>query len=268
MPVYEPLADGLEPKVSSQDPDAAPKSATPTEEGPSAPSVDDHFSAEGRNERMQLAMFEVMEGAAARGRSLKYWENLRLKPVHMQMLLMKAAGFTNRAIAQRLDYDESRISVIVNHPDAMYLLSHLVSYQAEALLDVKARVQAHAGEALDTVLFAMRTAPEIKDRANIGFKLLAMGGYGAIQKQEVKHTVELSTTQAENLTNAVREASEIEDIPDGDWEVIEREGASPVGQAGGTGDPGSSEGSSPEEVNRSEPPAAGQSVPTLLRRTA
>jgi hypothetical protein len=168
---YEPLQD-LEPENSQQ--------ATPGQT-PEFPS--DSFEPSAREERLSALMLEVFNGDVGRGRSLRYWENLKLKPIHIQMIVMKAAGFTQREIARRFDYTEARVSVVVNHPDAMTILGRLVSFQAENLLDIKARIQAHAGEALDTVLHAMRVETKPAARAEIGFKLLDRAGYGAVERK-------------------------------------------------------------------------------------
>jgi hypothetical protein len=204
-------------------------------------------------------MISAIEGKIGRGRALKYWENLKLKPVHLQILMAKAAGYTNRAIARQFDYDESRISVIVNHPDSQSVLAHLVSFQAENLLDIKARIQAHAGEALDTVLTAMRTAPEVAQRAVIGFKLLDRAGYSAVQKSETVHRFEMPAEQANALTQALRESSEVQEA---DWEVVPENAG---GQVGGVGDSEESKASvGAEQTDIMEPPHDGQPEPLRL----
>lgn len=254
VPLYEPL-DESEESLESE----LPKSSDAPETS-SGLDASEHFSEEARQERMQAAMFDVMAGAVARGRSLKYWENLRLKPVHMQMLLMKAAGFTGKAIAEKLDYDQGRVSVIVNHPDAMYLLSHLVSFQAETLLDVNARIAAHSGEALDTALMLLRNGKE-EVREKVAFKLLDRAGYGAVKKIEATHKFEMPAAQASALTAALRESDEVEDMEDADFQVLEN------GPAGGSGSPEES-----ELLDRVAPPNEDQQEPVssteLIRRTA
>lgn len=246
--IYEPLAEGRDGPLAGE---------TPSSEATSAPvDPNEHFSEAARMERMQVAMLDVMNGAVARGRSLKYWENLRLKPVHQQMLLMKAAGYTNKAIAEHMQYDPARVSVIVNHPDAMYLLSHLISYQAEKLLDVNARIQAHAGEALDTALILMRTGKE-EVRERVAFKLLDRAGYGAVQKSETVHKVEMPVAQAEGIATAMREAMDVDRMEEADWEEVESPVVVQVGEPGNS--PSESEGVS-------VPPTSGQLVPT--RRSA
>ncbi len=251
---YEPLVE------SEETPTAKVPNSADAPEASSGLDSAEHFTEEARVQRMQEAMFAVMEGAVARGRSLKYWENLRLKPVHMQMLLMKAAGFKGRAIAEKLGYDEARVSVIVNHPDSMYLLSHLVSFQAETLLDVNARIHAHSGEALDTALMLLRNGKE-EIREKVAFKLLDRAGYGAVKKVEATHKFEMPAAQASALTAALRESDEVEDMEYADFQVLEN------GPAGGSGSPEES-----ELLDRVAPPNEDQQAPVhsveLIRRTA
>lgn len=246
---YEPLQE-------SESPEEAPREQTIA---PPPPEVDP-FSAEARESRIADVFLDVMNGNVARGRSLRYWENLKLNPVHIQMLIMKAAGYKNRAIARQFDYDEARVSVIVNHPDARSVLSRLVSFQAENLLDIKARIQAHSGEALDTVLVAMRTAEKPIDRANIGFKLLASAGYGAVQKVDHSVKFEMPAAEAHKLTEALNESQELQDA---DWEIVSEH----AGQVGGVGDSEEREVSvGTEQTDIVSPPHDGQLVP--LRRSA
>jgi hypothetical protein len=152
--------------------------------------------------------------------------------------------------------------VIVNHPNAMYLLSHLVSFQAEQLLDVNARLQAHAGEALDTALMLMRDGKE-ETRERVAFKLLDRAGYGATKKVEHTAKFEMPATQASALTAALRESDDVEAMSDADFEIIE---AGPAGESGSSGE----EGVDTDLVVRDMPPIETQQVPAphLLRRTA
>lgn len=264
---YEPLIESpggdtlLEPSQEAQrEQSIAPP---PPEAEPSLPTKhdsNDAFSTEGREERLSGLMLDVLQGNIGRGRSLKYWENLKLNPSHVQMLVMKAAGYNNRAIARQFGYTEARVSVIVNHPDAMTVLSRLVSMQAENLLDIKARIQAHSGEALDAVLTAMRTAEKPIERAAIGFKLLDRAGYGAVQKVDHSVRFEMPAAEAHNLTAALQESQEVQDA---EWSIVSEH----AGRAGGVGDSEEREASvGADQSDIVSPPHDGQLVP--LRRTA
>lgn len=174
---------------------------------------------EQRSVALQTFLTKTMAGELTKARPLKYWENLRLKPRHLQMILMSASGYKNQEIAAQMHMTEARVSVILNHPDARMLLSQLVSYSAENLLDIRTRISAHAGEALDTVLHVMRNTRDDRVRSNTGFELLKMAGYGAAQKVEVQHggAVELRGKDTTRLLAALEESAEVQDA---DYEVF------------------------------------------------
>lgn len=167
---------------------------------------------ENKMERLEQLFSRAMAEGMTRNRPLKYWENLKLKPKHLQIILMKAAGYTNNLIAQQLDLTPARVSVIVNHPDAQSLLSTLVSYAAEDVLDIKTRIKAHAGEALDVALDVMRTTKDDAVRARTGFELLKMAGYGAVEKKEVKRVVEIREEQSGRLADAMEDLLGLQSI--------------------------------------------------------
>lgn len=228
--------------------------------------INAHFSEEARMDRMQLALLEVIDGSVARGRPRKYWENLKLKPQHLQMLLMKAAGHSGRKIAEVTGYTEARVSVIVNHPDAGWFLSHLISYQAERLMDIQARYQAHAGEALDHVLLAMRETQKPEVKAKIGFGILDRAGYGAVKKAEVTNKFEMPAAQADKLTATMREIAHLDNVEDADWESIEEAGSGPLEQAAALRqDAELSDGAAPSGGAGIVPPIAGPSAPKVDR---
>jgi hypothetical protein len=184
--------------------------------------------APGKLERLTQLMTKVQAGDICRGRSLKYWENLKLKPKHLQMLLMSAAGFSNGAIASATGYTESRISVILNHPDSLAVLSALISMAAEDTLDVKSRIQAHAGEALDIALDVMRNTRNDNVRKDAAFEILKMAGYSGVDKKATLHVHRLEAPQAERIVEGLGSIEEDEDIDVSefmetpDYEVVEQ----------------------------------------------
>lgn len=165
-----------------------------------------------RHQHLSEFLAKVMAGEVARGRPLKYWENLKLRPRHLQILLMKAAGYPNNAIAEQMGMDKARVSVIVRHPDAQTILSYLVSYAAEDMLDVKTRIKAHAGEMLDHVLTTVRNSRDEKVVQKGAFKLLEMAGYGAVQKVEAKHTFEIPKAESVRIADTLDELKGLQNI--------------------------------------------------------
>lgn len=254
--LYEPLA---EESATEQ-----PTGTTEVDQEAASAAVEP-FGPEAREERLSELMLEVFNGEVGRGRSLKYWENLTLKPQHIQMIVMKAAGYRNSVIAERFSMTQARVSVILNHPDAMSVLSRLVSFQAENLLDIKARIQAHAGEALDTVLTAMRQAKEPAVKSKIGFALLDRAGYGAVQKSETVHKLEMAKEEASGLIAAL---SESQNVQDADYEILQES----AGRAGGSCAPDDDDElsvGSDDPPNAVVPPHGDQSAPpTSIERVA
>lgn len=266
MPQYEPLLDAAETGGGASTGEDEVSSAGSVASGGI---VDNYFSPEEKEKRLAALLGDALTGDLARGRSLKYWENLKLKPQHIQILIMKAAGYNNRMIAKQMGLTESRVSILVNHPDSLTILSRLVSFQAENLLDIKARIQAHAGEALDTALYLMRNSENQAVRAKAAFSLLDRAGYGAVQKVEATHRLEMPAEQARDLTKVLAEAREVEDA---DWEIEEEvpivvpgtpdSSSLPESSAGGSGVPGVA------TPLAAVPPSGGQSELPRLRRTA
>lgn len=247
------------------EPSQEPESTVSPE--PRAPASDS--MAFSRESRLQGLVLSALEGNINRGRALKYWENLRLKPQHLQMLMMKAAGFTNNAIAEQMDLTAARVSVIVNHPDSLSLLSTMVSFQAEELIDIKSRIKAHSAEALDVALDVMRNGKD-DVRARTAFALLDRAGYGAVQRAEVKHEISVPATAARNIAQAMLESKEVEEA-EWSFEPIQVE-TSPTEQktvlSSESGD-SAKEGGSLSNVD--EPPVDSypeQSTHIQIRRTA
>lgn len=160
---------------------------------------------------LQQRLEAAMAGNLARSRPLKYWENLKLKPQHLQMILMKSSGFRNVDIAEAMHLTQARVSVILKHQDAQSLLAMMVSFAADNTLDVRTRIKAHSGEMLDLVLDTVRTTNDAKLRTQGAFKLLEMAGYGAVQKIETKATVTIEGPEASQLKDAIREAQQMDE---------------------------------------------------------
>jgi hypothetical protein len=131
----------------------------------------------------KLAMEELfarcMSGLLPRSRPLKSWEPDTLDERHIQAILLRASGLQQKAIAAITGWDEPWVSVILNHPDAQYILTRLLSYAADNVIDLTARIKATAPEAFDTVVTVMRTSNDEKVRTANAFEILKMAGYGS-----------------------------------------------------------------------------------------
>jgi hypothetical protein len=122
---------------------------------------------------------------------------------------------------------DSSVSQIVNHPDAQTLLTKLVSYAADEVVDIQTRIKAYAGEGIDEAVRIMRTTNDQRLSAKIAFEFLDRAGYNTVQKTESKVTVVASAKGVANLAAALRETQvEVEGsyvvLPD---KILEGEGS-------------------------------------------
>jgi predicted XRE-type DNA-binding protein len=221
--------------------------------GPKEPVVLD-FSPTARHE-LQGLFHRAMQGTLPRIRTLKEWEPDKLNARHIQMIMMRAGGMPQNAIAEILDVTEGNVSVVLNHPDSQFLLTKVLSYAAESVTDIPARVKAHAGEALDVALHWMRHGSDRVASGN-AFKILAMAGYGEEQKTTIRHEVTMPKEQASLLTQALSESRDITPLV----RVVNGPGDAPSGTAteGSSPEPGSAVGL-PSSLPQDQPFRAGES---------
>ncbi len=170
---------------------------------------------------------ELLEKAKAgtleRSRPLKPWEPEHLSETALQIVLLRATGMRQRRIVEFMNdlygtnLSDSSVSQIVNHPDSQTLLTKLISYAADGVVDIKARIQAYAVEGIDEAARIMRVTNDQRLSAKIAFEFLDRAGYNTVQKSESKVTVVASQKGLENLSAALRETQqEIE----GDYVVM------------------------------------------------
>lgn len=211
----------------------------------SGQSVLRHAEAVSQRASIETLMEVALANGLPRSRPLKPWEPDKLNPRHLQAILMKAAGVSNKLIAAELGVGEPNISVVVNHPDAQYILARIIGYAAENVVDIEARIQGMAPMVLDRFSDILATSKKEEIVVKLGFGLLDRAGYGEVKKQEavVKHEFAMPTKQVELLADAIKEAQGIEDaqyvVVASD--AIQKEnqlppgGPNPVGSEGGSG---------------------------------
>lgn len=162
----------------------------------------------------------AMSGLIPRGRDLKSWEPERLDERHLQAIMMRSAGLQQQYIARVMGWTDSWTSIVLNHPDAQYILTKMVSYAGDNVLDIQARIKAYAGEALDKVVEVMRTTQDQRLASSNAFELLKMAGYGAVEKKEIQHSVAIPSDRAGLLTAALEESNALRAIEGIDYRVV------------------------------------------------
>ena len=151
----------------------------------------------------------ALSGLLPRSRELKSWEPARLDERHLQAVVMRAAGLQQGYIAKCLGFTEPWTSIILNHPDAQYLLSKIVGYASDNVLEIQTRIKGVAGEALDKIVEVMRSTSDQRLASNNAFELLKMAGYGAVEKKQVEHQVSVPKQSMDLLSAALNESNQI-----------------------------------------------------------
>lgn len=189
---------------------------------PDEPGID--LGARQLKRQMLDSLFaRAMSGLLPRQRALKSWEPDVLDERHLQALLMRAGGMTQAQIAKMFNWTESWTSVVMNHPDAQYVLTRLISFAADNVVDLETRIKAYAPEALDTAVEIMRSSQDEGQRSKNAFEILKMAGYGSKKPEEsgakpAGTTVNIGqvnvvpAAHVTNLADAIRESRQIKEV--------------------------------------------------------
>ena len=188
--------------------DLGPSRVMPTD-APVALSADDHKNM------VYLAQIltKAKNGALPRDRAPRHYvEPATLTPAHINMVLDKAAGYTNIEIGERWDYTPVQVANVLSHPDSQTILSTIQAMQAGSLVSMESRFAALAPEALNVKVGIMRdpdVSPGTRDR--VATDILDRAGYSPRRHEEHthKHQIVVPAEQAQALHSALAESQRI-----------------------------------------------------------
>ena len=200
-----------------------------------------------------------------RRRALKVNEPERLNERHLAMIGMRAQGLHQRLIAKAFGDNDEYVSMVLNHPDAVFLLAHLSAMRAANGNDFKRRMEALSEPAMsaiedalladepDTIKIALKRAP-------LAFRVLELNGEVKKPTRELdvnhNHRLDASPQQISLLREALREAKEVRDAR---YEVVSLPAPA---EAGGLMPEGASE--APEASGGGEGPPTAFMAPSRL----
>lgn len=164
--------------------------------------------------RIQEMIEKALAGQLPRDRDPHYWEPDKLSAPHIAMVLDRAAGYSIREIAERHEYTESRVSIILSTPDAQTILSTIMAVASERIIDVSERLKYLAPEALNVKVDIMRNATSMTLRDKAATDILDRAGYGARTKIDatVSHSLVMPAQAATGLAAALSEANRVGDL--------------------------------------------------------
>jgi hypothetical protein len=162
------------------------------------------------DEKLQDLILRAREGSLPLSRPLETWEPRKLNEAHIQMIYLASCGVPQNRIAEITDYDESRVSVALNHPYSRLIAARISALAAVTVTDINARIKRMAPAALETIedVLTDKTATA-KVRAQTAFDLLAIGGYGENRQVDVNHKISVASDKADLLTRAIQESAQL-----------------------------------------------------------
>jgi hypothetical protein len=182
----------------------------------SEPSLDAHELLQTRTGEVEELFAAARAGSLPRARELKPWEPHTLNEEHLQMILLRVGGIRQNKIARHFGVDQSRLSVILNHPDAQYILDKLGAVHAvDTLASHRERIAALRGPALDLIEdFVFSEDIAIEKRVPRAFDLLRLDEEvrpKAPAGPALNVNVTIPGERFSGMLAALRESSQIED---------------------------------------------------------
>jgi transcriptional regulator len=162
-------------------------------------------------------LFEMARrGEIPRSRELLAHEPLSLNERHLQAVMMRAMGMRQCDIARALDYTDSTVSIILNHPDAAFILDQMAGMSAVDAADIDGRLQRLNSRAVEVIeeLFEaadMKEAQLASLKARAGFTLLERNlGKKKHVEHEHTHSFKLDPQEVGLLSRALVESRRVE----------------------------------------------------------
>jgi len=167
-----------------------------------------------------------------------------LQPAHINVILDKASGFTNKEIAEQRGFHPVYVGKILRHPDAEMILARVLGHMADEAMDPIRRLQGYAHEAINTKIEIMRTSKSEGMRDRVATDILDRAGYGAKRQVEVStprfdEEVAQNAAAMNRLADVLAESQRIRDIPFTPYVTVPK----PVGGVVGALKASSSDGS-------------------------
>lgn len=163
----------------------------------------------------------LMSGTEQLERPLKPWEPEKLNAAHINMVMLKAAGFKNVEIAEILGFgrDQGRISVIICHPGSQKLLRALIPLTVGRAIDVKTRMTSYASQMLERLYDIGMASSDEKVVTRIGFGLLDRAGFGAVKEVKNTHEYKGPASQIKALAKALSDSKRVDEVVDANYSI-------------------------------------------------
>jgi hypothetical protein len=186
---------------------------------------------------VQELIEKCMDGTESLGRGLKPWEPEKFNPIHVNMCVLRASGFRGREIAQILDQEETRVSVILRHPYGVKLVKALTVRSSVKVFDIRTKMEEFAEDLLERSYGMAMMEEDLEKVSKVTFGMLDRAGYGPQQSggEKPKEGFSASENTMRRLARAMEQSQQVKSEVMPGW-VPRRppdEGALPALPAGG-----------------------------------
>lgn len=111
-----------------------------------------------------------------------YNQNDKFCAKHVNMVMLRVAGFKVGEIAAACGHHISSVSQILHHPYSLKIQHALVVSRGTRVLDIRTKLDQYADEILDQIFELTQASKDLEAVTKVGFGLLDRAGYGATQR--------------------------------------------------------------------------------------
>lgn len=119
----------------------------------------------------------MMDGTEPPGVPLAIHQVNKFGPQHINVAVLRAAGFKGSEIAQITGYNQQLVYNVMSHPYGKRLVKELQMCNGTRVLDIKTRIEDYAGELLDKAFGLAMLEQDLDKVTKVTFGLLDRAGH-------------------------------------------------------------------------------------------
>lgn len=221
-----------------------------------------------------------MLGTEPPGRELKSHEVAKFSAIHVQICLMRSAGFRLNDIATILGVGSQMVYNVSSHPYARKIIFAMMHRQGARVLDIRTKLTEFADILLDETFKLAIEETDLEKQSKVTFALLDRAGFGPRQTVDINKkssTGSASEHTLSRLADALNESTQADRIaatftskpaPD-ESRVLGEDSADPGGDLrGGSLLPSAASGSTDQDAEDRDPSIVANIRGHVIRRAS
>lgn len=131
---------------------------------------------------VQELIARCMDGSEPYGRELKSNEAQKFNSIHIQIVMLRVAGFKQNEIAQMLSLGHMTVHITLKHPYGRKIMLALMPGSATRVLDIRTRMEMMASDLMDECFSLAMKSQDLKEVKDVTFGFLDRAGYNPVNK--------------------------------------------------------------------------------------